>query len=413
MDMKAKKKRIRNFLWLFLYIYNILFAGLPAMLRTRMIIGGWGVVAQAFRNRQYWSRIFTTIIGLNLLFVACSIITAAVNGHYDFWFTQYAALCCLYLFGGIYVAYQFKAKAYSFNDFLYFIAWVILIHTIIAITAYSIKPLGTWVHSIQSYGSSAEAMASVLKYHSRAIGFGIGAFFVGGYICGLGAIIFAYLTHIAYIKPVKGGLLIILSVVLGMFIARTSMFGLLGLLLFVKPGGIEWNKIVKIVFVSVLTVGVLYIIYIQFLSEYFSLNWAFELFINFLENDEAATKSTNELQTMWRFPDSAKTWLIGDGLFFDRRGYYYMHTDVGYLRIIFDIGLLGLAVFFVNQGYLVYAMWKLAGRDSTVLKLGVVLFIFILILNVKGFAELNFFYYLTIPFLYNRGVNLRQLNGHR
>lgn len=90
-----------------------------------------------------------------------------------------------------------------------------------------------------------------------------------------------------------------------------------------------------------------------------------------------------------------------------------MHTDVGYLRIIFDIGLLGMIVFFANQAYLVYAMWKLSGRNASVLKLGIVLSIYILILNIKGFAELNFFYYMVIPFLHNRRVYLRELNVRR
>lgn len=54
------------------------------------------------------------------------------------------------------------------------------------------------------------------------------------------------------------------------------------------------------------------------------------------------------------FPESLKTWIIGDGYFSNPRdvdpyftgryiGGYYMGTDVGYLRFIFYAGVLGLA----------------------------------------------------------------------
>lgn len=411
--MVKKKRKFQNFLWMFFYIYNVLFAGVPAMFRTRMIIGGWGTIVLLFKKGHYWSYIFTTIILLNMLFVACTVVTAAVNSHYDLWFTQYATLCCIYLMGGIYVSSQFRVKVYSFDDFLYFIAWVILIHSILTICGYAIRPLGQWIYTIQSFGGADNVISTVTYWHSRAIGFGIGSFFSGGILCGLGAILFTYLVKISYLKPAKGGILTILSIILGMFIARTSMFGLLGLLMFVNVNGSDWNKALKIIISAVVTLGFLYLVYLQFFAKSLSLDWAFELFINFFQNDDISTKSTTALKSMWIFPDNLKTWIVGDGLFFDKRGNYYMHTDVGYLRIIFDIGLLGMIVFFANQAYLVYAMWKLSGRNASVLKLGIVLSIYILILNIKGFAELNFFYYMVIPFLHNRRVYLRELNVRR
>ena len=59
---------------------------------------------------------------------------------------------------------------------------------------------------------------------------------------------------------------------------------------------------------------------------------------------------------MYVFPDNVKTWIIGDGYFdgpSNTDPYYvgptmtgfYMWTDVGYLRLIFYFGLIGLFTF--------------------------------------------------------------------
>ena len=58
------------------------------------------------------------------------------------------------------------------------------------------------------------------------------------------------------------------------------------------------------------------------------------------------------------FPDNLHTWIIGDGYFdnpFNRDmnyigpnfGGYYMATDIGYLRFLFYVGLIGLLLFCV------------------------------------------------------------------
>ena len=63
--------------------------------------------------------------------------------------------------------------------------------------------------------------------------------------------------------------------------------------------------------------------------------------------------SNDRLKGMYVFPETLKTWLIGDGYFSNPRnidpyfigkeiGGYYMGTDVGYLRFIFYFGLGGL-----------------------------------------------------------------------
>lgn len=87
-----------------------------------------------------------------------------------------------------------------------------------------------------------------------------------------------------------------------------------------------------------------------------NLRFAFEGFFSLAEKGEWIVTSNDKLKTMYVFPESLKTWIIGDGYFASPRGTdpyfigkivggYYMGTDVGYLRFIFYFGLVGLTTF--------------------------------------------------------------------
>lgn len=91
------------------------------------------------------------------------------------------------------------------------------------------------------------------------------------------------------------------------------------------------------------------------------LRFAFEGFFSLAEQGSWEVASNDKLRTMYVFPETMKTWLIGDGYFSSPqnvdpyytgpiRGGYYMGTDVGYLRFIFYFGTLGLAAFSIFMG---------------------------------------------------------------
>jgi hypothetical protein len=89
------------------------------------------------------------------------------------------------------------------------------------------------------------------------------------------------------------------------------------------------------------------------------LGFGFEGFINWIETGKWETNSTNKLQAMWVFPETLKTWIIGDGYFMDPTSFkFYMETDVGYLRFIFYCGTIGLCAFSSLFIYLSVACYK-------------------------------------------------------
>lgn len=85
------------------------------------------------------------------------------------------------------------------------------------------------------------------------------------------------------------------------------------------------------------------------------LRFAFEGFFSLAEKGEWDVGSNDILWTMYRFPETAKTWIIGDGYinsaevdpYYTGTHYlgYYKGTDVGYLRFIYYCGLIGLITF--------------------------------------------------------------------
>ena len=84
-----------------------------------------------------------------------------------------------------------------------------------------------------------------------------------------------------------------------------------------------------------------------------NIRFGFEGFFSLIEKGRWETRSTDILNEMVIWPESLKTWVIGDGFFNspqdipNRFGQtyagYYMRTDIGYLRYIYYFGCIGLS----------------------------------------------------------------------
>ena len=126
--------------------------------------------------------------------------------------------------------------------------------------------------------------------------------------------------------------------------------------------------------------------------------WAFELFFNWFEYGEITSDSTEQLQGMYIWPDSLSTYLIGDGLYNLSDG-YYMGTDVGYLRLLYYGGIPIIAAFFFYPIWIIYKTMKL-GISPTLSNLLLIIFFYVLLLNIKGLIDLNFVFILIYMIIY-------------
>ena len=131
-----------------------------------------------------------------------------------------------------------------------------------------------------------------------------------------------------------------------------------------------------------------------------------DFLFNFKESQ--ASTSVSALTEMYNIlPKTYNTWLLGDSkykiLLNDNFIGYYKDTDIGYFRVIFANGIIGLLLFiFLN----IYILFK--SFSNRILFLFLVLCFFAL--NFKGIAHIYFFSFLF--FIANKPIkNQTRRNG--
>lgn len=188
--------------------------------------------------------------------------------------------------------------------------------------------------------------------------------------------------------------------VLGSMIARTTYVGVLlsvgyaGITIIIGASNSSGNLSKSAQRLTGYLLGIVAVSILFFTFEYNTnenirhwLRFAFEGFFNLVENGSYSVASNEVLMDMYVFPETLKTWVIGDGYFSNPywsdpnyiwqsqniRG-YYMGTDVGYLRFIFYFGVIGLMAFMVF-------LCKACATCIAKCKEYTMLFIFILLAN--------------------------------
>lgn len=162
------------------------------------------------------------------------------------------------------------------------------------------------------------------------------------------------------------GVSFVIIAAIGNMISRTTTVGVVLSLVYIlyflfkssdKIDKIYKSRIIKwLVAIIVFSLPIIIYYYQHNSTIHENIRFAFEGFFSLVETGKWEVHSNNMLENMYVFPESIKTWIIGDGYFDnplvtdpyytgDMRTEYYMGTDVGYLRFIFYFGLLGLVSF--------------------------------------------------------------------
>ena len=180
----------------------------------------------------------------------------------------------------------------------------------------------------------------------------------------------------------------------GLSAARTSLVGILfGVLyliikrLFVEKYVFKYNlniKPLKTITSVLLLFSLLISLYFIGLTEQFNsqfqrfMNFAFQFVYNYLETGEVYTTSTNTLFNKMYFKISDFTLLVGDGLYTNPDGSYYMNTDAGYMRDVLYFGIPGVIFLFIYQT--TFFLWR---RKKHLLQ-NIIIIFYILIVHIKG-----------------------------
>lgn len=404
---------------IFLYIISVLYLSdmpfffLPFIVRTRFFLGIIGILIfflYYLRHLKIKKEIFYNILWL-LALLFPFIITIIINNNVDSWGFR-AVLNVFVFFAAFLVVYLYeKIDTIDFEKIIKLIVNVVLINIIIAIIMFLVEPFKQFIFRLQGQGIGAEdAIYYVSSF--RLVGVGNFFFYQAGVFCAWGLIL---VTYFLKRKTSLRWLLIYLIILIsGIFFARTTFIGFLtSLLYYIYPDNMSKKEIVAFV-KKIISVCFFFLLLIFCFNVFLKdillenndvkmLTQAFELFINYSQSGKLESDSTNHLSEMYVYPDNLKTWILGDGRFTAEDGiHYYKGTDVGYLRILFFMGIFGLLVMYFQKIYLLYTTIKLKNYKLLQYKhLIYFLFLLTLILNFKGFTDLDiiifiFFWYLLL-----------------
>lgn len=214
------------------------------------------------------------------------------------------------------------------------------------------------------------------------------------FLCFLGYLIKRE-TNISKPLALEYSLLIIIYISTGILIGRTFQFIILiafiyyCIVVYKQYSFLKLERGLIVFFIIVLCV---LIIVISFFSNYIpeeTLNWAFELFSNINQSSGFRTDSTDELQTMWKLPESVDSIIFGTGHFSplsENSHPTFSMSDVGYVNSIFYWGILG-SIFYYLAIYLSFR-YCCKYTSSTIIKyLSIALFTIIAIYNIKGLGN--------------------------
>lgn len=375
-------------IWLFLLVlfsfYDAQLRGTPTFCRTLFIISLLGMYSY-FKSsppiiavRKYLK------FGIGVLL--CCILTSLLNLVIDIWVYQHYILTqIVYLFAWFLIVKKASGKKMCLEEILHLVIFAVIINNLIAISYFFSPSLASYFLSIQEFNFNYENA----DYVSRLYGIGMGGTnYGGGVSSGFALILIMYLLHKRYLKVYVAMLLFVFVSFSGMLIARTTLVGICVALV----GYVYYEKSVVRMFRFILPVLILSLGVIAFLIAKYKDTLLFEhtfaLFINY-ENGDGFTDGSMEtlIHKHWSIlPQNVYTWLIGDGHLTYGDG-YYMNTDVGYLRAIFCFGLVGTIYYWFGLFLTTFRTAIHYAKDKGLIKFLVVLFVYIIIINLKGLSD--------------------------
>jgi hypothetical protein len=400
---------------LFFYIYSVQFVGMPFNIGTRVVLSILGflliIVTILYKTINFgfdkrFLSVFLVLFSISII----ALVSLIYNGTKDIeFFLKYPVSIILIMLSGYFVTklVAYKSAVKSIPIIISLIINVVFIQVLISFIMFLYHPLGDWLNTIQV---TSDQELSVLEetVEFRLVGFG-SRFFGSGIVNGFALILIGSVLKFEQtdkINVFKYAILFLFIFALGMMMARTTLVGgLLAISILFWPKTILNIKRIKIIskfslFVVAIPLFVLVVLFFLFpgLKESLELlfNFGFEMFVNYFESGNLESDSTTQMGNMFVWPKDFMTYLIGDGLYTDTfTGAYYKATDIGVIRLIYYFGLPGLIMYFLFQFQIAYFAFLKNKKYSVMF---IVVFIYCVILNFKGFTDL---FFLNILFFIN------------
>lgn len=357
------------------YLFPFHFSFLPAI-NTKIIVALWGfipLVKHALRAKEgYVDKRLIILFGIAGSFSLLCFLSAVVNGSSDYEYVTYIMSMSLWLMGALGVCDIIKKlfNKISVELIADFLILTCLLQCILAILIDNSISLQNFVDRLCD-----EDYVALRKIHRL---YGIGAFLdvAGTKFAAVIATIIYYISfkgdQLTSFKQWFYPLALILILILGNMIARTTTIGLVIGVMYIILRILLRKDTTRIAYKKTLIKGgvLLVIAVVTSVATYGNsdkahdlFRFAFEGFFSLAEQGQWQVDSNDKLQTMIVFPDNARTWIVGDGYINNpsnndpnfigeiTKGNFYKATDIGYLRFIFYCGIIGLIAFMLFMAY--------------------------------------------------------------
>lgn len=343
----------------FRFMPNMVGKTIMAAIGLALIIVQWARKHQAGFDKE----MYMLVIGGSLVSLI-SIISAVINHTPDYTYATYIISMAVWMSAAYLTCFIIK-QVHGYLSVRLVCNYLIAVCTGQCILALSIE----FVPAIRSLVTFIEGPHDWLEEVNRLYG-------LGAALDTAGVRFSAVLVMIAFVvsklddtikKSYMGYYILafVIIAVIGNMIARTTTVGVVLALLYL----LYTSEFYKLHIVSSqqkiwLWMGAFIFITVLVMAYFYNTNpaihkytrFAFEGFFSFFEEGEWKVGSNNILRNMVVFPETLKTWIIGDGYIVNPKNIdpyftgkmtrgYYMGTDIGYLRFIFYFGLTGLIAF--------------------------------------------------------------------
>ena len=346
---------------MFLFPFNLPFA--PTV-NSKMVLAALGA-AFFFIDKVRQRTLVVSKDFLVLLIIVISVSVWAyfctiVNRTNDYSFATYVISVLVWL-GAAYAFVWMIRQVHGQIDIQLISSYLVAVCVVQCLIAYAMTLFPNFKLTInQMMGYSGVYLA---RLRGRLYGIGAALDPAGLRFSGVLVLLAVMMQRNDYGKQPWRGMLMILAFIIisiiGNMIARSATIGMLLAIayLFIAPffndkkeeQGSFWTMFIPILFIFILLSFWLYQSSLDFRT---NLRFGFEGFFSLVESGRWEVHSNDVLRGMVVWPESLKTWIIGDGFFAsptdlpDRFGQvyngFYMQTDIGYLRYIFYFGVIGL-----------------------------------------------------------------------
>lgn len=253
----------------------------------------------------------------------------------------------MYVMSSAMLSYLFwvKYQKYCFLHVIRYVAIATAINSMFVVLFFSVPPVSIVATMFLDY----EEQSGWVDLGHRAFDISIGGGAVASFV--FASVLFLYWIVATQLVLKKAEVFIVsAAILLGVLITgRTGIFILALQLLFyavfsVRPvsfrtivSGIVYLAIIGLLIFSVR--GVVPAIDLWF-------EWYFEWLNNYLQYGSFSSGSTDAIKEMYFFPDDMMSLMIGEANFGRTPGMPYIPSDVGYVRAVFGVGLVGALLLF-------------------------------------------------------------------